>query len=175
MYALVGCSECQALWIIEDDPATARCPRCGSRRPREKRRTFLETEAEDHAREVRASMLAARQDQNDAFADLDSFSELAAEAAEPAVSDAELLEAAGVDTDAVDEAAGRAGPGGDTSSQSRRDLVLAAVDSLAEPTEADIVAFAGERDVTPERARRTLTKLVRAGELTETGGVYRSL
>jgi DNA-directed RNA polymerase subunit RPC12/RpoP len=175
MYALVGCSECQALWIIDGDPETARCPRCGSRRPREKRRTFLETEREDHAREVRASMLAARQGQADAFAELDSFTEMAEAAAEPAVSDAELLQNAGVDTDAVDAAATTAGPGGERSELTRRELLLAAVESQDAPTESAIIAYATDHGVEPAPARQTLRKLVRAGELSVQGGVYRTL
>ncbi|PSP75278.1 replication protein H, partial [Halobacteriales archaeon QH_6_68_27] len=75
MYAVVGCSECDMLWVVEGRPETSQCPRCGTRRPYAKRRKFVSTEDEDHAREVRASILANRQGHGDAFAELDSFAE----------------------------------------------------------------------------------------------------
>src|SRR6056297_2742917 len=76
MYAVVGCSDCQALKIVEGRPETTQCPRCGKRRTFEKLKKFVETDDEDHAREVRSSMLATRQGEGEAFAELDSFSEM---------------------------------------------------------------------------------------------------
>jgi len=61
MYAVVGCSECSNLWIIEGRSDTTQCPRCGSRKGYEKRKKFVETDDAAHARDVRASMLANRQ------------------------------------------------------------------------------------------------------------------
>ena len=174
MYAVVGCGECSALWIVELGGESSQCPRCGKRRPMAKRKKFLETDDEDHAREVRASMLAARQDQDEAFAAVDSFAELDAQAEEPAVSDEEYLEGAGLDADEVAAAGERVGNDG-ARSRSRKETVLAAVRELDEPTDDAVAAYAADHGVDPEYASKLLGKLVRAGELSESGGTYRRL
>ena len=172
MYAVVGCSECSALWVVEGRPETSQCPRCGGRRQYAKRRKFVETDDEDHAREVRASMLANRQDHGEAFAELDSFAELDRQVEEVGVDDETYLEASGVDSDAV-AAAGDRAEQGDGSGRSRKETVLAALRNLEAPTEADVVAYAEERDVPADYTRRALEKLVRAGRASESRGTYR--
>jgi len=174
MYAVVGCSDCQALWIVEGRPETTQCPRCGSTRQHAKRRKFVETDDEDHAREVRASMLAARQDQGDAFAKLDSFAEMEAKLDDAGPNEDAVLEAASVDPDEASAAGERAtsGAGGSTS---RKETVLAALRESEEPTAEDIVAYATERGVPESYVRNALEKLQRRGEVTESGGTYRRL
>ncbi|MDS0283400.1 DUF5817 domain-containing protein [Haloarcula onubensis] len=172
MYAVVGCSECSALWIVEGRQETSQCPRCGQRRQHAKRRKFVETDDEDHAREVRSSMLANRQGHGDAFAELDSFAEMDRQVDDAGVDDETYLEGSGLDSDAVAAAGDRAGraTGGSTS---RKETVLQALRDLDEPTEADVVAYAGERDVPADYTRRALEKLVRAGQVSESRGTYR--
>jgi len=172
MYAVVGCSECSALWVAGGRPETSQCPRCGQRRQHAKRRKFVETDDEDHAREVRSSMLANRQGQGEAFAELDSFAEMDRQVDEAGVDDETYLEASGVDSDSVAAAGDRAERGSDGGS-SRRETVLQAVRDLEEPTEADVVAYTTERGVPADYTRRALAKLVRAGQATESGGSYR--
>jgi len=172
MYAVVGCGECQALWIVEGRPGTSQCPRCGKTRAYEKRREFLTTDDEDHAREVRASMLAARQGQDDAFADLGSFAELETQVEDAGIDDETYLAESGIDPDAVAEADERdRGSGG----SSREATVRAALRELDDPTEDDVVAYASERGVPAEYTRKALEKLVRAGEVSESRGTYRLL
>jgi hypothetical protein len=172
MYAVVGCGECSALWIVEGRPETSQCPRCGTTRNYEKRRQFVTTDDEDHAREVRSSMLANRQDLGDAFADLDSFAEMETYVDEAGVDDDTYLRESGVDTEAVAAAAQRSetGTGGSTS---RTGTVRQALRDLDSPDEAAVVAYADERGVPPEYTRKTLEKLVRAGDVTENRGTYR--
>jgi hypothetical protein len=174
MYAVVGCSDCSALWIVADRPETSQCPRCGTTRKHDKRRKFVETDDEDHAREVRSSMLANRQDQGEAFAALDSFAEMEGQIDDAGPSEEDVLEAAGVDTDAVAAAADRA-DGGAGGGQSRKETVLAALRERDEPTEDEVVAYATERGVPESYVRETLTKLQRRGEVTEHGGQFRLL
>ena len=173
MYAVVGCSDCEALWVIEGRPETTRCPRCGTRHRTSGRKRFVETDDEDHAREVRASMLAARQGDADAFAELDSFEALGAAAEEGAVDEDEFLAAHGVDPEAVAAAGERAGRSGGTGGPSRREVVLAAVREQDAPDEAAVVAHAAEHGVAGEDARSALAKLRRAGEVTRDAGGYR--
>ena len=55
MYAVVGCSECSALWILDGQPDRTECPRCGRSHSADRLKRFVETDDKDHAREVRAS------------------------------------------------------------------------------------------------------------------------
>ncbi len=173
MYAVVGCGEGSHLWIIEGRSETVQCPRCGSRRSYERRRKFVETEDGDHAREVRASMLANRQDEGEAFAELDSFAELEETVEDGVLEETAYLEASGIDPDAV-AAAGERGRGS-AGSASRKEVVERAIAELDRPTADEVIEYAGEHGVPREYVERALEKLVRGGELTESRGRYRSL
>lgn len=173
MYAVVGCSDCSMLWVVEGRPETSQCPRCGTTRQYAKRRKFVTTDEKDHARELRASMLANRQGHGDAFAELDSFAEMERQVDEVGPSDAEYLEGSGLDADTVTEAGERATE--TRGSKSRKERVREAVRECDAPTEDAVVDYASERGVDPEYTRNALERLVRTGEATESRGVYRLL
>ena len=170
MYAVVGCDECQALWIVEGQQERSGCPRCGRTRLHEKRRKFVTTEDGDHAREVRASMLAARSGHDEAFAELDSFAGLAERVESAGIDDETYLEESGIDPESVAEAGESS-----TASRSREQILRDAVGELDEPTEQAVVDYAEKHDIQPEYTERALAKLVRNGELSRHQGVYRSL
>jgi len=174
MYAVVGCSECSALWVVEGRPERSECPQCGTSRQYAKRKQFVTTEDPDHAREVRAAMLAKRQGFEDAFAELDSFAEMDTYLDEVGVDDDEYLDAAGVDTEEV-RAAGERIEQGSGGGPSRKDTVMRALRDLDRPTEDDVVAYATERGVPADYVRDALDKLTRRGEVTVSGGTYRLL
>lgn len=174
MYAVVGCRDCSALWLVEGRPETTGCPRCGKRHRFERLRQFVTTDDEDHAREVRASMLAARSDHGEAFADLDSFAEMDAAVDEAVVDDEEYLTGAGLDADEV-AAAGERASRGDGATTSRKDAVYAALRQLDRPTEAEVVERAAADGVSESYVRRALEKLRRRGEVSESSGRYRLL
>ena len=172
MYAVVGCGECSALWIVEGRPETSQCPRCGTTRQYDKRRQFVTTENKDHAREVRSSMLANRQDLGEAFAELDSFAEMDEYVDESGIDDETYLEASGVDTDDVAAAAERSERGA-TTGRSHKETVRQALRDLEHPDESAVIAYASERGAPESYTKRALRKLVRGGEATETRGCYR--
>ncbi|ELZ12745.1 hypothetical protein C479_03880 [Halovivax asiaticus JCM 14624] len=174
MYAVVGCSECSALWIVEGRSETSQCPRCGSRRPFDARKKFVETEDAEHAREVRASMLANRQDEGEAFASVDSVSELESQVEDGVVDDETYLAESGLDVDEV-TAAGERDPRGSTSSGSRKEIVERAIEELDRPTADEAIAYAEERGVPSSYTERALEKLVRTGDASESRGRYRLL
>lgn len=119
-------------------------------------------------------MLANRQGEGDAFAELDSYAEMERQVDGAGVDDETYLEDSGVDTDAVSAAADRAEQGA-TRGSSRKETVTNALRNLDEPTEDDIVAYAEERGVPASYTRKALTKLVRAGKASESRGQYRLL
>lgn len=174
MYAVVGCSDCSALWVIEGRPETTQCPQCGTRRRFDRLKQFVTTDDPDHAKQVRAAMLAKRQDMDKAFAELEDFASMGERLEEVGIDDETYLEAAGVDPDAAAQAGDRAerGAGG---SRSRKEIVTDALSELEKPTAEAIAAYAGERGVPEPYTEQALEKLRRAGEITESGGVYRQL
>lgn len=169
MYAVVGCSACSALWMLEGRQETARCPGCGKTHGYQTLKKFVQTEDPDHAREVRASMLASRGGHADAFAAVDSFGDLDSQVERPVVSDDELLEGAGI---SAEKAAGA----GETTTEtrSRKEIVLAAIEGT-DGTAEETIAFATDRGVPESYVEQALEKLVQTGELTESGGRYRRL
>ena len=173
MYAVVGCSACSALWVVEGRPETTGCPRCRMRHRFEKLKQFVTTDDRDHAREVRASMLAERQGHGEAFAELDSFAEMDARIDEAVVSDEEYLSGSGLDPAEVAEAGERAAAGATGGHRSRLNVVRDALREHDAPTEETVVAYAAARDVPEAYVRNALAKLTRAGEVSESRGRYR--
>ncbi|WP_227374532.1 DUF5817 domain-containing protein [Haladaptatus halobius] len=172
MYSVVGCSACNNLWIVEGRPETTQCSRCGKRRKFRKLKKFVETDDEDYAREVRASMIANRQGHGDAFAELDSFAEMDSQIEDAGMDDEEYLDRSGIDTDDV-ATAGE--PSRRSASKGKKQVVLDALSNLDEPDEREIVTYARERGVSAEYVRRALEKLSRRGEISESQGRYRRL
>jgi DNA-directed RNA polymerase subunit RPC12/RpoP len=173
MYAVVGCTDCTAHWLLEDpdEADSAECPRCGKRHRTKKLRKFYRSEDRQQARQVRAAILAERAGQKDAFDELPTVAEMETEVETAGVGDDEYLAAAGLDPDEVAAAGER--DGGD--SRDRTQVIRDGVERTDPPTEAEIVAYATEHGVPAETARTVLERLVRGGEVSETRGRYRLL
>jgi folylpolyglutamate synthase/dihydropteroate synthase/DNA-directed RNA polymerase subunit RPC12/RpoP len=171
MYAVVGCSECQNLWIVEGRPESSECPRCGHRRSFDKRRQFHSTEDADEAREARAALLANRQGYGDAFDQVDSFGDLEGAVEQSGIDDETYLEGSGLDAEEVAAAGERASECSD--SKSREEIVREALRELETPGTTEVVAYAGEHGIDSDHVERALQKMVRAGEVSESRGVYR--
>ena len=167
MYSVVGCSECRHLWVVEGRPETSRCPRCRTRHRFESLKAFAETDTSDAAARVRSSMLADRADDGEFLdpAEVDTES--------VGIDDEAYLSASGVDAAAAAAAGERATDS--AGSRSRRQVVLDALSDLEEPTAADVRAYAAEAGVPESYVETALEKLRRAGEVTESDGVYRKL
>jgi hypothetical protein len=168
MYSVVGCKECHALWVVDGRPETTKCPRCEKRHRFKKLKAFAETETSDAAARVRSSMLAKRADDGEfvdpADIDLDGVG----------ISDEAFLTASGLDSNEV-AAAGERAEGGGGGSRSRKQVVRDALEDLDEPTTEAIIEYATDAGVPESYVERALDKLKRAGEVTQSGGVYRSL
>ncbi len=167
MYSVVGCSDCQHLWVVEGRPETTQCPRCRTRHRFERLKAFAETDNSEAAARVRGSMLADRADDGE-FVDPAEV-----DPDDVGMSDEAYLSAAGLDAEAAAAAGERATEGG--GSRSRREVVLDALADLEEPTEAAVREYAADAGVPASYVERALEKLRRAGEVTETDGVYRTL
>jgi hypothetical protein len=175
MYAVVGCNECHALWLLADpDTAeTATCPRCRHRHRTANLKRLYSSPDRDAAREARAAMLADRADAADAFESTPSVADLDAATDEAVVDDREYLDAAGVDADAAAAAGERASGGG--GSRSRPEIVRDALRTLDAPAAEDVLEYASERGVPADAAADLLDRLVRRGEASESDGTYRLL
>lgn len=173
MFAVVGCSECQALWVVDTDTETTGCPRCGTRHTVEKRKQFVRTSDEAKAREVRGALLAKRQGKEGAFDAMEDFETLAQQAEVDVVGDAEYLAKSGIEPSAVEAAGERATGGGE--SRDRRTIIEDAIRDLEQPTEDNVADRARESGVAEEQTREILERLLRDGTATEQAGVYRLL
>lgn len=175
MYAVVGCGDCEALWVVEGEPQTSGCPRCGKRHRFDRLRRFAETEDEDRAKQARAALLAERSGHGDTFRELGEFGDLEDAIEDAGVTDEEYLSSVGIDVDEVEAAAERAGRGRGGGGTSRPEVVRSALREFEAPTESEVVDFAVDRGVPAEAARDLLSRLVRAGEASEDRGRYRLL
>ncbi|MFB6085508.1 MAG: DUF5817 domain-containing protein [Halodesulfurarchaeum sp.] len=171
MYAVVGCSNCRALWIVEGRPETTSCPRCRTRHQFERLKQFVRTEDREEAREVRAAMLASAQDREEAYERLDSIGEMEEAIDSVGVGDEEYLTEHGLDPKAIADA----GKASDSGSTSRRDRILDVIETLEEPTEEAILEYARDRGVPADAVRTALEKLARRGEIVEGPSGYRRL
>jgi predicted Rossmann fold nucleotide-binding protein DprA/Smf involved in DNA uptake len=174
MYAVVGCSNCDALWVVDGRPDSTSCPRCEKRHRFGKLKKFHETPDATEAREARSRLFATRSGHADSLEDLDDFETLGREAERAGVDEDEYLEASGVDTSEV-AAAGERAERGQNRSRSRREVVLDALREQDRPTAAEVREYATDAGVPAEYVDRALQKLSRAGEVSESGGRYRLL
>jgi hypothetical protein len=172
MYAVVGCNRCSAFWIVEGRPETTGCPRCRKTHQFRKLKQFATADTPEAAREARARILAARSDNPRT---IDDWASEEREAMATGVSAEEFMEASGLDADAVEAAGERAMQSGAGRSRSRKQVVLDALDELDEPTEERVLAYATDAGVPADYVERALEKLLRAGEVSESGGTYRRL
>ncbi|MFC7234354.1 DUF5817 domain-containing protein [Halosegnis marinus] len=172
MYAVVGCSDCEALWVVSGRPETTSCPRCGARRRFAKLKKFAETEDADAAKNVRSAMVQRRAGYD---GDLDDFATMGERAMDSGMDDGEFLTASGLDADEVADAGERADGHASSGSLSKREAVERAVADLDRPTESEIAEYAADHGVERDYVERALDKLARAGAVTESGGRYRPL
>lgn len=176
MYAVVGCNACGNLWLVRDPASseTARCSRCEKTHQIRKLKRFFESEDRDAAREARAALLAKKHGDSEAFAAVDHVADLEDAVESAGIDDREYLEASGIDADAVFEAGARTTET-TRSSRSREAIVREAVDAVADPTADNVVSHAVDHGVPADAAREIVTALTRRGELSESGGRYRTL
>lgn len=174
MYAVVGCNECDALWVVEGRPESTSCPRCEKRHRFGKLKKFYESEHADEAREARSRLFATRSGNHEAVEDFPDFETLGRDAERAGVDEDEYLEASGVDTAEV-AAAGERAERGQNRSRSRREIVLDALREQDRPTAEEVEAYATDAGVPADYVEKALGKLSQAGEVSESGGRYRLL
>lgn len=172
MFAVVGCGDCAAVWVVEGEPATTGCPRCGRRHRFASLRRLAEAEDEATARAARTAILADRhgtaEERPPDMAlpdDLDGVG----------IDDETYLAGAGIDTSAVEAAGERAERGRAAGGRSQIEIVRAALRDLDEPDAAAVVAYARDRGVPEAATRNLLAQLVEAGEAIVDSGQYRLL
>jgi hypothetical protein len=175
MYAVVGCSDCDHLWLLSDPRTaeTATCPRCGRTHRTKKLRRLAEDEDREAARQARAALLAKRGGNSEAFAETAHVAEMERDIDDSGVDNREYLEESGLDADAVADAGERASS--QSGSRSRDEVVRDAIRDHDAPTAAAVVAYAESHGVPGEKARELLETLTRRGEVSESNGTYRLL
>lgn len=171
MYAVVGCRECDSLWIVETSPETTQCPSCRTRYAFDQLRRLAETDTLEGARDARTRLLAERTESDDAASELPSFATMEADAVNAGPSEEVYLAGSGIDPERVQPAIDSS----DSPSSSDQEVVREAIESTEPPTESRIIEYAFERGVSRASSRAWLDKLVRSGEVSVTDGRYRLL
>lgn len=155
MYVVVGCSECDHLWIVEDDRESTECRRCGSRHDLDARRHFAEAEDANTARELRSRILAQRasagEHPTESFAELD---DRVADGVIDPIHPVERTDPTPVPTD-------------------RLGLVTHGLERLERPRLEELVAFCAEYGQDGPAVERTLEALVRRGDVVREDRRYR--
>lgn len=170
MYQVVGCGDCNTLWIITDSPETTTCPGCGTRHTTANLRALATSEDKETARQARTKLLAERHGVED-ISDL-----LATSNHRPIDSNILDPQDTGNGTDLSDFGSAKSQTSEDRhTSGSQRDIVIAALRTLDQPTEADIRQFAEARGVPAEYVNTVLPKLVQEGSVSKQAGTYRLL
>ena len=177
MYAVVGCNACSNLWLVRDlrSSETAKCSRCGKTHQTAKLKRLFESDDRDAAREARSALLAKKRGESEAFAAVEHVSELERAVEDAGIDDRTYLEGAGLDADAIDEAAARSLENGGDTGQPREAIVREAVTTVDDPTREHIIAHAAEHGVPADAAEKLVTALTQRGELTKSEGRYRLL
>jgi len=176
MYAVVGCTNCSMLWLLTDPDSAdaATCPRCERTHQTSKLKRLFKSEDRSAAKQARSALLAKKQGDSEAFADVAHVAKLEQQAEEAGIDDREYLEASGLDADNVAAA-------GETTREttgSHDEIVRKAVREAGgddHPTEDEIVAYAADRGVPEQKANNLLEKLCRVGDASESRGRYRLL
>lgn len=163
-YHLVGCSRCDALWIIADkaDQQTATCPRCRMRHPTDRLRSLTAADEKPTVEAARTARLAAR-----AGVDPAALDDIDPDAVfEPVIDDATQLAAAGIDVPEEPPT---------PPARDRRSTLLALIDALDAPTHAAVVTAAADVGIDTDAAATLLERLHREGAITRRAGQYRVL
>lgn len=56
-YKVVGCKECEQIWMYKGEQKTTQCPRCRTTHDTDSLRKYTETESIETAREIRTQLL----------------------------------------------------------------------------------------------------------------------
>ena len=173
MYAVVGCSACDHLWLLSDPRTaeTATCPRCGRTHQTKKLRRLAEDEDREAARQARSALLAKRGGDSEAFAETAHVAEMERDLDDSGVDDRAYLAESGLDPDVIAAAGERASS--QSGSRSRDEIVRDAIREHDAPTDAEVSRYAESHGVPGEKAQELLEALVRRGEVSETNGAYR--
>lgn len=172
MYTVVVCSTCQYCWIVQNRPERTNCGRCDKSHQFKNLRKFHTTEDLGEAKFARATVRAEVVGDTDGFESAKDAGALNVDI-DQAVDDEEYLDAHGIDLDELDDVEERATSGAGETSRSRSKIVRDAISENDATTEAEVIAYAVEFDVTESAAEKTLQKLQHDGEVIETREGYR--
>jgi hypothetical protein len=157
MHHVVGCSNCDNLWIAYDEPKTTSCTLCGERYKFRKLKKLYSDPDEEKAKQALTLKQAEVNDvehieeklRNSKMFDTD---------VKRAISDEEYLKRKGVSVDGDED------DGTDFSSLSDEELVMEAVSEVDEPTEENIISFTEQYGVSEKKTREMIDRLCLNGE-----------
>lgn len=176
MYSVIGCSDCESVKIVEGNPETTVCNRCQAQIKVATARVIFESGDLQEAKEAR-SLAMAKRNGFDYLADEMVDREILNETVTQNVAEEELIsEKADEDPMEIEEAGDIDKPKTAEERDPKKRIVMDAIEFLEEPTDDDVVEFAEDRGVEPDRAAEIVDKLCMEGEAMRTReGVVRLL
>lgn len=171
-YSVVGCSNCDNVWIVDGHPERTSCTMCNEQFKWKQLKKLFTTNDKEQAREARALKQAEVNGVDHIY---ESMLEkgMFDEDVEDAIADDEYLEQKGIDPEEVKEAGGGQASGGN---QSDKEHVKDAIRKLDSPDDDDVVDYVEEYGVNRDKAYDLIDRLCRQGEaMRKRGGELRLL
>lgn len=168
MFSVIGCSDCESVKIVKGTPETTVCNRCQAQIQVATARVIYESEDLQEAKEAR-SLALARRNGFDYLADEMVDREILNETVTENVAEEELIEEKSEeDPVEIEEAGDIDKPKTAEERDPKKRIVMDAIEFLDEPTDDDVVEFAEDRGVEPERAAEIVDRLCMEGEAMRT-------
>lgn len=158
-YAVVGCSECEHLQIVQQkQQQTMQCRRCSKTHQFEALRKLYTTDSKAEAKHARALKLAERSGMYDQYRELLESGEVSDDVVDE-ISDEEFLARSGINPDLARNKEG---------SPSTEDAVFEAIEALDSPTARAVVSYVElEYDAEKEAVTRVIERLRQSGDLAQ--------
>lgn len=166
------CSNCEYVFMFEhaEGQQTTNCGRCGKTHQMSRVKKYFHTDNRDAARQVRAELQADIQEDSEVFDRAKERGNISEYVGQVVSGDA-ILEAQGIDAEAVADAGERATQ--TNRSRSHKQIMREAITEQESPSRADVLAYATEAGVPEEKAESVLERMEQRGIIISAGGAYR--
>lgn len=156
-YTVVVCTECDYVWIVQDEPDTTSCKQCDTQHKFRKLKHLYTGDDYEKAKEARTLKQAEIQGIDHIYKQLLEDGDFDSDVKD-AVVDEKYLQKQNVDPTEV------YGEDNNEKPQSKREIIEVAIDELDTPTDENVIEFAEEYGLEEEEVTEFIDLLCRHGE-----------
>jgi len=160
-YAVVVCSECEFVRIVDQTNKTSKCGRCGKQKKMKQMKKFVTTDSQEKARLVASEVRAKQKGYEDDFHEAYENGEF------------DLSNYSGVS--GPRDWVGEDGSNNSSTSRSDKQIVLDVISDCECPTFDNIVDGASVYGLDEEKTEKLLSRLRRSGDVLKSNQEYRVL